>query len=788
MHDVLNERERDILGRLAGGSTDRQIADELFLSLNTVKWYNRQIYSKLGVRSRTQAIAHARGAGLLDAPGPEPAHEPASQPLAQRSLLPAQTTPFIGRGREIAGVRQLLARSRLLVLTGAGGTGKTRLALRVAETVAGEFSGGATFVDLAPVSHHSLVAAKIAAALGISESPTEPLVETLKRALAGREMLLVVDNFEHVIEAAPLLSELLAACPQLRMLVTSRESLRLAGEQEYQVPPLSLPRSGEAGGLTAADLSESEAGTLFVRRAQMTRPDFEVSESNAGAIGRICIRLDGLPLAIELAAARSKVLTPHVLLERLEGARDESPLRALGSGARDAPARHRTLRDTMAWSYNLLDDAEKRLFARLAVFRGGWSLEAAESVCGGDVAGDVAGDVFDGLASLVDKSLVQQKETPGAEDEGRSPRFTMLEMVHEYAREQLEASGEAEAMRRHAEYFLGLAERAEPELRRAGFDHWCGVFELEMDNLRAALEWAAGPGDLELGVRLAGALGLFWYGRGYHREGIRWTEQLLGRLGEVEVAHHPQFLLSAGHLAFLHDMEEARRLFTEALAISRRLGDREHEAWAMTMLSYVMLDDPEAATPVAQEGLALFRELGDLPGAAQALNIIGEIARLAGDDKRARRVYEECLEICRVTGEVRRICYMCNNLAYIAQHEGDHERAIDLLKQALVLARDRRNLRDMADALEILAGSTGMTNSTDEEGALRAARILGATDAARERLGSLYQPADQPEMARIFEAVRERCGGDTQAFRAAWAEGRRMTLEKAAAYALGEGD
>src|SRR6266480_6971784 len=461
--NLLNEREQEILKRLAAGLSDQHIADELFLSLNTVKWYNRQIYSKLGVKSRTQAVARVKDPIL-----PDRVSDFSTSPLPlARYNLPAQTFLFIGRSREIAEVKQLLGTSRLLTLTGTGGIGKTRLALRVAAEVAEMFADGVWFVDLAPRSDHTVVLKTIAGALGMLENPSEPQKDTLKRGLAQRKLLLLIDNFEHVIKEAPLLSELLAATSRLKVLVTSREPLRLAEEQEYQVPPLSLPDVEE---VSVPRLMASEAGLLFVRRAQMTLPRFEVSESTAPVIGRICTRLDGLPLAIELAAARSKLFSPQALLERLGGRGENAPLRVLASASRDAPPRQRTLRDSIEWSYNLLAEDEKLLLARMAVFRGGCSLEAIESVC----SEGLSIDALDGLASLVDKNLVQQKEAPGGE-----PRFVMLEMILEYARERLKASGEEETMRRrHAGYFVDLAERADPEFRLAGYDHWSGRLEL----------------------------------------------------------------------------------------------------------------------------------------------------------------------------------------------------------------------------------------------------------------------------------------------------------------------
>jgi predicted ATPase/DNA-binding CsgD family transcriptional regulator len=757
----LSQREQEILERLASGLSDQQVADELFLSVNTIKWYNRQIYSKLGVGSRTQAIAAANQLGLL-------ADDPSSILVlpAPRHNLPIPPTPFIGRSREIAQVKQLLNSSRLLTLTGTGGTGKTRLALRVAEDVIEDFTDGVYFIDLAPLSNHALVLTTLAGVFGVVENPSESLLNTLKRVLARRETLLLIDNFEHVIDAAPLLSELLASSSRLKILVTSRESLRLAGEQEYPVLPLSLPLMDK---VSLQSLTQSEAGALFVQRAQMTQPHFEVSNDSALAIAKICTRLDGLPLAIELAAARCKLLTPQVLMEHLGKTDDDSPLHTLTSGSRGVPQRHRTLRDTMAWSYNLLDEGEKTLFARLAVFRGGRSLEAIKAVCGENLSIDI----FDGLASLVDKSLVQQKESPNGD-----PRFYLLEMIHEYARERLEASGEAEVIRRrHAEYFVTLADRGEPELRLARYDYWCQLFELELDNIRAILEWTLGIGDVVLGVRLAAALGLFWYGKGHHVEGIRWTQQLLARLDEVPVEHHPKFLFSAGHMTWMYDLDTAKPLFMRALDISRNLGDKLHVAWALIMLAYTMQQEPETAMPIAEEGLALFRELNYQPGIAQALNIMGEIARISGDDERARHAYEECLAVCQQTGETRRICYMYTNLAYIAQHEGDHEHGLHLGRESLRLARDRMDRRDMADALIIIAGSMSALGQLQS-----AVELLGASETELEHMGAFLQPSDKPEYDRIIAELRAQL--DEAAFHAAWAQGQAMTLEHAVTIAL----
>jgi predicted ATPase/DNA-binding CsgD family transcriptional regulator len=760
LRDALTEREKEILLRLSTGLTDQQIAADLFLSHNTVRWYNRQIYSKLGVSSRTQAIAYAIETGLLEKPVSQ-----TSLPASQHNL-PAQTTPFIGRIREIAEVKQLLNANRLLTLTGTGGIGKTRLALQVITEVVEDFADGVYFINLAPLSDHTLVVKAIAGALGVVENSAQPLLHGLQRSLGQREALLLIDNFEHLITAAPLLSELLAACPRLKVLVTSRESLRLNGEQEYSVPPLSLPVA-DADALQS--LAESEAGMLFVQRVQMKRQHFDISPDNALAIVQICTRLDGLPLAIELAAARCKLLTPQALAERLEGTSDTSPLRALGSGSRDAPPRHRTLWDTIEWSYNLLVEDEKSLFERLAVFRGGRPLDAIEFISGENLSTDM----YDVLASLLDKNLIQQQELPDGE-----LRFVLLEMIHEYARERLEASGEAETMhRRHAEYFVSLAERAEPELRLARYDYWCHRFERELDNFRAALEWSLAGGDVTLGVRLASAIGLFWYGQGYHVEGIGWTKPLLERLDEVPIEYHPKFLISAGHMIFLHDLDAARPIFVRSLNAARELGDKIQIAWALIFLGYTMQREPAAAKPIVEEGLALFRELDHQPGIAQALNIVGEIARFNGDDDRAIYAYEQCLAVCQQTGEIRRICYMYFGLSYIAQHAGKQEHAIDFGCRGLRLARDRKDVNEMAHGVVVLAGAFSSLGQAQQ-----AARLLGASETEAERIGAFHHYSDRPEVDRIIATVRAQL--DEATFKAAWDEGRIIPLEQMVADVL----
>ncbi len=438
--ESFSQRELEILALLAEGLTNREIGQKLFISPETVKWYNKQIFGKLGAGSRTQAVTIAREQGFFD----EGREETETAAVSVKSNLPAPVTTFIGREQQIAEVMDLLDKARLVTLTGPGGTGKTRLSQQVATGVMGRYPGGVTFVPLALVDGPELVPDAVASTLGVIKQADEELVETLGRSLRSKEMLLLLDNYEHVLAAAPLVSKMLAAAPGLSVMVTSREVLRLNGEHEYPVPPLELPDL--APSRTVSDLAASESVALFIQRAQAAQPTFRLTEDNATAVAGICIRLDGLPLAIELAAARIKIFNPQQLLERLE-----SRLNMLTGGSRDLPARQQTLRSAIDWSYQLLNEGEQNLFARLGVFSGGRSIDAIETVCGPGLPLDA----LDGLESLVNKSLLFQVEGPNGE-----PRFAMLETIHEYTRERLAQSGELPSIRdRHLAYFLALARR-----------------------------------------------------------------------------------------------------------------------------------------------------------------------------------------------------------------------------------------------------------------------------------------------------------------------------------------
>ncbi|NIO72251.1 MAG: tetratricopeptide repeat protein, partial [Anaerolineae bacterium] len=629
---------------------------------------------------------------------------------ARKHNLPAQVTSFIGREREIGEVMQLLATTRLLTLTGPPGTGKTRLGLQVAAQVLDRFADGVFFVDLAPISDPQHVPSTVAQVLGVRETAAQSLVESLKNHLCRRHLLLLLDNFEQIIEAAPLVGELLSASPGLKALVTSREALHVYGEQEYLVPPLALPDLDHIDPLRV--LLQYEAVELFSQRAQAVRSGFTITDEDAPAIAEICVRLDGLPLAIELAAARSKLLSPEMMRRRLE-----SRLGTLTGGARDLPARLRTLRGAIDWSYDLLDADEKTLFARLSVFQGGRSVEAVEAVCGHGLA--IA--VTEGLESLLHKSLLQLGE--GLDGE---PRFLFLETIHEYARERLEESGEAETVqKRHADYFVALAEQAETNLFGAGPGYGSARLRIEHDNLRTALAWSLGGADAELGLRLVGALRDFWFYSGHFAEGWRWAERACESAEDAPPALRAKALNAAGLLADARgDKERSNLLLREALALSREAGDRINHAWALAFLAMDLMDYPDRydeGIALCEEGLALFREVDHKPGIARTLNILGELARLVGDYERAQEVYEECLAIAREIGDRHREALILGCLGTVAQHQGDYERAEALTLEALAPLRELHLRYGIAPALLVLVGPVGAKGQAE-----RAARLLGA--------------------------------------------------------------
>ena len=606
-----------------------------------------------------------------------------------RPNLPAQLTPLIGRKQEVASVRTLLQHPevRLVTLTGPGGVGKTRLGLEVAADLLDDFPDGVCFVPLAPISDPDLVVPALAQALGIKEAGEQPEADLLQAYLQDKRLLLLLDNFEQVAAAAPRLADLLSGSPQLKILVTSRAVLHIRGEHEFPVPPLALPDLTHLPG--SESLLQYAAVALFLHCAQAARPDFQVTPANTRTIAEICVRLDGLPLAIELAAARVKLLPPQALLTRL-GHR----LQVLTSGARDAPVRQQTLRNTLAWSYDLLDAEEQQLFRRLSVFAGGCTLEAVEGLY--TALGELPAAVLDGVASLMDKSLLRQ-----VEQEGEEPRLLMLATIREYGLEALAASGEMESTRRaHAAYYLGMAEQAELELGGPQQAAWLNRLEREHDNLRAALQWsleqAEGDEDMEskrgieVALRLGGALRRFWIVHGHLSEGRSFLERAVAASEGSEASVRAKALVVAANLAFYQsDYERAEAFSKESLALYRLLEDLPGVALSLSLLGSVAWTKGNmvAARTLTEEALAVARQVDDMERAAYSFFILGLVSSSQGEYARAHALFEEGLAIHRALGDKRGIAHLLSQLAQaLFLSQGDQARVRSLLEECLALS------------------------------------------------------------------------------------------------------
>jgi predicted ATPase/class 3 adenylate cyclase len=673
---------------------------------------------------------------------------------ARRDNLPPQLTSFVGRQEEIAEVKRLLGRVRLLTLTGAGGTGKSRLALQVAAELLPELEHGALFVDLSAVTDPALVPAAVARALRVPEVAGRPVLEAVKDHLRDQELLLVVDNFEQVVAAGPLVEELLTAAPRLKVLVTSRVALGLRGEQEYDVPVL----------------SRAEAVRLFSERAQAVRPGFRVTDENAGAVAEIAARLDGLPLAIELAATRTKVLSPEQMLPRLA-----QRLSVLTSGARTLPERQRTLRNAIAWSHDLLGDAEQRWFARLSVFAGGWTLPSAEAVC--DPTG-LGLDALEALASLVDQSLVRRTDpTDGG------PRFSMLETIREFGQERLAAGGDLDPVRaRHARHFLDLAEEAAPHLTADDQGEWLDRCDLEHANLRAALRWAIQAGEADRAQRAAGALWRFWQQRGHLAEGRQWLQEVLAMpSGQPPTAARATALTGAGGIAWWQeDIPAARAFYAEALAIERRLGDPGRTAEALYNQAFVAgaAGDFDAAGRFFQESLELFRRAGDEAGVTRAQWMVVIPDLVAGRWERTIATAEEAVAAWRRAGDRLSLADGLVWTAVVYARAGRPADARAAVAEALEAFRQVDSPMGMVSVLLSLTYLARWEERYED-----AVRLAGAAESLRERVGGrvplvfLSGFLGDPEAEARAHLPEEVAGR-------AYREGRAMTEDAALALAL----
>ena len=806
---VVERRDNDYFGSTVNRAARIMSAahgGQVLLSQAMVNWVREILPAAVSLRD----LGNVR---LKDLATPEHVYQVVHPQLRQefpalRSLeatpnnLPQQATSFIGREKELEELNRLLARTRLLTLTGSGGCGKTRLSLQLAADSLEQFPDGAWFVELAPLSDPGLVPQTVSTVLGLMEEPGKPISQTLTEHLKDKRLLLLLDNCEHLLDVcAKLADALVRHCPSVQILASSREAFGIGGEQTYRVPSLSLPDPKQAH--TPVSVAQFEAVQLFTDRALLARADFQVTKQNASTLASICFRLDGIPLAVELAAARVRFLSVEEINHKLD-----QRFRLLTGGSRTALPRQQTLRSLIDWSYDLLRDPEKLLLQRLSVFAGGWTLDAAEQVCAGE--GEEDREALDLLTSLADKSLVVVEQNDG------HSRYRLLETVRQYARERLLESGGGEAVReRHGDYFLALAEEAEPKLLGAEQAEWLRRLEEEHDNLRSALEWSLAEAGSQEDLRLCGALNRFWSTRGHLAEGRKWCARILAKERAAErTPEYAKALNAAGNLAWHQtDYPAARALLEESLAIFRELDDRAGIAQSLNNLGNVAIEqgDYPAARALYEESLAIRRELGDRRGMATVLCNLGNVAYERGDFT-AARILSEALAISRELGDRARIADALNNLGNLACNQGDFGSARALIEESLAIGRDlgdrdgiasslhslgvvaylqghlaaaralytesldnRRELDDrlgIARALEGLAAVVAALGSS-----LRAARIWGAAQRLREEIGTPLSPTERSHYDQ--RAAAARAAADDAAFDRAWQEGRALTLTQA---------
>ena len=803
LQDTLTDREKEILFLIREGKTNQEIAGNLHLTHGTVKWYASQIYSKLGVSNRAEAVTYAYELDQWETR----ANDNTTPPDHRLGSLPAQLTSFIGRKEEIRTLTQLLKEGRrLITLTGSPGAGKTRLALETATTLKDSYRDGVYFVPLAPIPDPDLIPSAIVQILNIPEAGGTSALEALIQYLDNKRMLLVLDNYEHLLSGAQLVSELLKTSGNLTILVTSREALRLYGEYEYPVPPLQLPDLKQP--LTIESLALYEAFGLLIQRTRSVAPNFVLDEDNAQAMAMICLHLDGLPLAIELAAARMRFYAPQTLLIKLG-----SRLETLRDGPRDLPDRQRTLHATLTWSYDLLTEEEQVLFARIGVFVGGCTQEAIEAICGVDLEISIAG----GLDSLYLKNLIQQEHLPDGER-----RFTMLETMREFALQKLQERNELPTLRKqHAEYFRDLARQAQDAYRSSDQAQLLNWFEAEHDNLRSVIEWSlVHDTSGQMSFELIANLSQLWSLKSYLTEGRNLFEKALKLTGaDQPTQNHAEALRSIGHMAYVQcDYVAAHELYSDALTMYRELNDDLGAAYTTMRLGEVATEtgDYDTALKLLTDAYETMQRFNDTRGCADALielgwgelrighlkqaqahlenarrlyqaiddtvgiafanSGLGEIAVRKGEYDTATQYLETSLRLRRELGHKWGIAVSIGSLAWIAIGQNQIERAIELLRESLLIRHEIGDRGGLAWCLEKLGEI-----SARQQNAGRAVRILGASYAIRQSIRSKIDPADQSNYEQLIQQLKLELGDDV--FDALWSEGQDMSMEQIIQYA-----
>ncbi len=754
----LTARELQVARLVRDGLTDRDIAERLFITRRTAEWHLKQIFNKLGFNSRSQVaawVAHDQAVGSTT-----------ESSSGRRHNLPLQLTTFVGRGSELFEIERLMATKRLVTLIAVGGAGKTRLALEVATRTLDAYPDGAWLVDLTPIREGHLVSRVFGSTLGVHERPRQPVGQTLTEHLRTRHLLLVVDNCEHVIEdCAALVEAILRSCPGIRVLATSREALRVSGETVWRVAPLAVP--DPAAPIEVDDLARCEAVSLFLDRAQLIAPGFEMNLENASPVAELCRRLDGIPLAIELAAARTGSMSPGQILNLMQ---DRFEL--LTGGSRTGPVRHRTLQSALDWSHNLLSDQERSLFRRLSVFAGGFGVDALEQVCAG---GDLKVNTITGLlSSLVEKSLVI---TSG---DGSGPiRFRMLETLQQYAEGRLAESGELEGVSRlHCQFFVWLAEQAAPHLESREQQAWHQRLAPDIGNLRSALQWSNAR-EPEANLRLSTALTYFWYTHGLVQEGGDWLNKALSDYSDRNDLR-AQGLAHSGQFAYWrNDLSGASACWQECLELYRELGDRKGIGGALSAVAQALewQGEHEEAREYFDSALAIAREGQNTTSEAHVFRHLGRLAMKGGDYDRAREYLEQSVAIFERTGDQRRMNWGLGYLGLNAIESGNVNAARSYLERALAIARAIDESIPVATMLMYFATLAAALSHP-----VRALQLAGASESLAASAGAVPMRLTKAMVERWLEQSRRELGPRRSA--AALAEGRAMSRERAIEFAL----